>query len=75
MNYLGKKFFPNKSKIITTTKKLNYAELSEYHKNSKNNYKIQNTIYAALEYVFFSNSEKKTVYMFRHYLNYFVMKL
>ena len=72
LNYLGKKFFPNKSKNITTTKKLNYVELSEYHKNSKNNYKIQNTIYAALEYVFFSNSEKKTVYMFRHYLNYFV---
>ncbi len=72
LNYLGKKFFPNKSKIITTTKKLKYAELSEYHKNSKNNYKIQNTIYAAIEYGFFSNSEKKTVFMFRHYLNYFV---
>lgn len=72
LNYLGKKFLPNKTKKITKAKDLNYTELDEYHKNSKNNYKIQNTAYAAIEYLFFSNSENKTKYLFRHYLNYFV---
>lgn len=72
LNYLGEKFFPNKTKNLTKGKDLNYVKLDEYHKNSKNNYKIQNTTYAAIEYLFFSNSEKKTVYLFRHYLNYFV---
>ena len=76
LNYLGKKFFPNKTKKITENKDLDYVELDEYHKRhgipSKNNYKIQNTTYAAIEYLFFSNSEKKTVYLFRHYINYVV---
>ena len=72
LNYLGKKFFPNKTKKLTEDKDLNYVELGEYHKKSKNNYKIQNTTYAAIEYLFFSNSEKKTVYLFRHYINYFI---
>ena len=72
LNYLGEKFFPSRTKILTEARDLNYTKLDEYHKDSNNNYKIQNTAYALIEYLFFSTSEKKTVYLFRHYINYFV---
>jgi hypothetical protein len=44
--------------------------LENYHDGNKNNYKIHNTIFAAMEYFFFRDSEKNKVYLFRHYLNY-----
>ena len=32
-------------------------------------FKIQHTVYSAIEYIFFSTSDKFTVFLFRHYLN------
>lgn len=70
LNYLGKKFLPNTSKKIIEDRSLNYISIEKYFEDSPNNYKIHHTIYAFLEFVFFKNSDKYTVFKFRHYLNF-----
>lgn len=72
LNYLGKKFAPNTSKKIIEDRGLNYISIEKYFGDNPNNYKIHHTIYAFLEFIFFKDSDKYTVFKFRHYLN-FVM--
>ena len=70
LNYLGTKFFPKLTNKISEERNLNFAKLSEYHSTNQNNYKFHNTIFAAIEYLFYEKDEKRTKYLFRHYLNY-----
>lgn len=73
LNDLGEKFFPEKTQKIKNDKLLKYPSFNEYFGEIKNNFKIQHTIYAAIEYVFQkNNNEKKEIYLLRHYLNFFV---
>ena len=70
LNDLGKKFLPNTSKKIIDDRGLNFISTEKYFESSTNNARIQHTIYAFLEFLFFKNSEKYTVFKFRHYLNF-----
>jgi hypothetical protein len=70
LNYLGKKFFPDKTKKIQTDRYLVYPTFVEYLGEVKNNFKIHHTFFAALEFALFKNTEKKNVYLMRHYMNF-----
>jgi hypothetical protein len=70
LNDIAKRFFPEKTKLIKERREIKYPTPTEYMDNIKNNFKIQHTIFAALEFVFLKESEKKDVYLMRHYLNF-----
>ena len=70
LNEIGNKFFPDKIEEIKREKNLEYPSPSEYMGDRKNNFKIHHTLFAAIEFVFFKKSEKKNVYLMRHYVNF-----
>ena len=74
LNYLGKKFFPDKTEKIKTNRSLVYPTFDEYLGEVKNNFKIHHTFFAALEFALLKNTEKKNVYLMRHYMN-FIMSI
>lgn len=71
LNHIAKKIFPKKTAQIKKERNLNYPSFDEYFGDIKNNFKIQHTIYAIVEYIFQKNElEKKNIYLLRHYLNF-----
>ena len=71
LNYLGEKILPNKLNEIKEKRNLEYTPIDQFHKFGVNTFKIQHTANATIEFLFFSNSEKKKVYLIRHYINFF----
>ena len=48
----------------------------EYFGDVKNNFKIQHTVYSLIEYIFIKEApEKKDIYILRHYLNFFFLRI
>ena len=70
LNHIAKKIFPEKTKLIQEERGLKYPTPKEYMGDIKNNFKIQHTIFAALEFIFLKDSEKKNIYLMRHYINF-----
>ena len=62
INSIAEKFFPKKSKLIKEEREIKYPTPKEYMSKIKNNFKINHTIFAALEFIFLKDSEKKDVY-------------
>ena len=56
LNFLGEVFTPDKISIIKESKNLNYMSLKEVLDVAPIGFKIQHTIYSAIEYLAFSNS-------------------
>ena len=75
LNDIAERFFPKKSKLIKEEREIKYPTPKEYMGNIKNNFKIHHTIFAALEFIFLKDSEKKDVYLMRHYLNFLMSML
>lgn len=71
-NYLGKKVVPKLVENLTEERELDYIEIDSYFKGGKNNFKISHTFTAIFEGLFMRNSEKREVYLFRHYLNFLI---
>lgn len=71
LNHITEKILPEKNAQIKKERNLNYPTFDEYFGNIKNNFKIQHTIYALVEYIFQKKElEKKNIYLLRHYLNF-----
>jgi len=75
LNDIAERFFPKKSKLIKKEREIKYPTPTEYMGNIKNNFKIQHTIFSALEFIFLKDSEKKNVYLMRHYINFLMSML
>ena len=56
--------------IHEESRNLEYFTLQKIVETAPIGFKIQHTIYATIEYLFFDNSEKMTVFFARHYLNF-----
>ena len=74
LNHISGKIFPEKTKKIKKERDIKYPSPEEYMGDVKNNFKIHHTIFAALEFIILKNSEKKNVFLMRHYLN-FIMSM
>lgn len=72
LNYLGEVFVPDKILTIKESRNLNFMSLKEILDVAPIGFKIQHTIYSAIEYLAFSKSSKGDVFLFRHYLNFFM---
>ena len=70
LNFLGENLFPEKLLEIKKSRNLNYLPLQGVLDVAPIGFKIQHTIYSTIEYLFFSESEKKDVFLMRHYLNF-----
>ena len=75
LNFLGEVFTPDKISIIKESKNLNYMSLKEVLDVAPIGFKIQHTIYSAIEYLAFSNSTKADVFILRHFLNFLMSSL
>jgi len=70
LNYIGENLFPEKAKKIIKDRALEYPKINDFTGAGINNYKIQHTLNAALEYMFFKNKSKREQYIARHYINF-----
>ncbi|MDA9085025.1 glycosyltransferase family 39 protein, partial [Candidatus Pelagibacter sp.] len=70
LNFLGESIFPEKLAELKESRNLEYFTLQKIVETAPIGFKIQHTIYATIEYLFFDNSEKMTVFFARHYLNF-----
>ena len=75
LNYLGEVFAPDKISLIKESKNLNYMSLKEVLAVAPIGFKVQHTIYSAIEYLAFSNSTKEDVFILRHFLNFLMSSL
>ena len=71
-NHLGKKITPALVTKLTEEKNLEFNDLNTYFKTKHNNYKISHTLMAISEAILMKDSEKKNVYLFRHYVNFII---
>lgn len=75
LNYLGEVFAPDKILAIKETRNLYYMSLKEVLDVAPIGFKVQHTIYSAIEYLAFSNSPKENIFIMRHFLNFLMSSL
>jgi len=69
LSFIGEIFAPEKILEIKNTKDLQYPSIQEILSRAPIGFKIQHTVYSAIEFIFFEGAEKKVVFLMRHYLN------
>lgn len=70
LNFIGEKIIPEKTQELKEKRGIEYPPINEFHKFGVNTFKIQHTLNALVEFLFFKNSQKKDIYLFRHYINF-----
>ncbi len=70
LNFLGESFFPEKIAEIKVSRNIDYFTLQKIIETAPIGFKLQHTIYGAIEYLFLDKSEKISVFLLRHYLNF-----
>ena len=72
LNYVGEKLFPEKTQKIAEERKIKFTKIDEYKWGGSNNFKIQHTFNALVEFIFMRNANKSEVYYLRHYINFII---
>lgn len=72
LNYVGEKIFPEKTRKIVENRKIKFTEIDAYMWGTSNNFKIQHTLNALIEFIFMRNSNKSDVFYLRHYINFII---